>query len=65
MAAETISIAVLPALQMIAHQRASQASDNWKRAGEVGAPTTSTITFVYTPGASPDLSTMTCNVVAT
>lgn len=65
MAAETISIAVLPTLQMIAHQRASQATDNWKRAGENGAPTTSTITFVYTPGATPADSTLTCNVVAT
>ncbi len=65
MAAETISIAALPMIQLAAHQRPSQASDNWKRAGEVGAPTTSTITFVYTPGASPDLSTLTCNVVAT
>lgn len=65
MAAESISIAVLPTLQAIAHQRASQATDNWKRAGESGAPTTSTITFVYTPGATPDVSTLTCNVAAT
>jgi len=65
MAAETISIDALPMIQLAAHQRASQATDNWKRAGESGAPTTSTITFVYTPGATPDVSTLTCNVVAT
>lgn len=65
MAAETISIGALPALQLLAHLRPSQATDNFKRAGESGAPTTSTITFVYTPGASPAASTLTCNVAAT
>lgn len=63
MAAETVTPAIIPTLQMIAHQRASQASDNWKRAGESGAPTTSTATFVITWGASPDLTTVTCNWV--
>ncbi len=64
MAAETISIGALPALQLLARLRASTSTDNLLRAGETGAPTTSTITFVYTPGANPSASTLTCNVVA-
>ncbi len=63
MAAETIPIDVLPALQLIAHQRPSQATDNWKRAGESGAGTSETYTFVYTKGATPADSTLTCDAV--
>ncbi len=63
MAAESVSKAVIPMIQLAFHQRASQATDNWKRAGESGAPTTSTGTVVITWGASPADTTVTMDWV--
>ncbi len=65
MAAETVTPAIQAALLAIAHQRPSQATDNWKKAGESGAPTTRTITFVETLGATPAATTITCNLAVT
>lgn len=64
MAAETIPIDNLAVLMLLLRQRPSTASDNLNTAGMTGAATTLTGTFVYTPGATPADSTLTCNLVA-
>lgn len=65
MAAETVSPAIQAALSLLQRQRPSTASDNLKRAGESGAPTTRTTTIVETLGADPSATTITMNLAVT
>jgi len=65
MAAETVSTDIQAALSLLQRQRPSTATDNLKRAGESGAPTTRTTTVVETLGADPSATTITMNLAVT
>ena len=65
MAAETVSNAVQGLAAAAARMRASGPTDNLKRAGESGAPTTRTTTIVETIGADPSATTCTVDVTTT
>lgn len=65
MAAETVATDIQAALALLQRQRPSTATDNLKRAGESGAPTTRTTTIVETLGASPADTTITMDLAVT